>query len=130
MAVSGMAMSSSTSGVVAKMLSTSVSSLTRLAPAPTGVDASWRAWLKAICDPAGMGDRVGGPSTYRPPAGKAWLYWVEVYCGPAEVGAVSEGACVEVVSSVDWEARERDLRLYSMVGYKSKVATSNGKSES
>jgi len=48
-----------------------------------------------------MGDGVGGPSTYRPPAGKAWLYWVEVYCEPAEVGAVSEGACVEARSSVD-----------------------------
>ena len=47
---------------------------------------------------------------------------MEVYCGPAEVGAVSEGACVEVVSSVDWEARARDLRLYSIAGYNSEVA--------
>ena len=69
-----------------------------------------------------MGDRGGGPSTYRPPAGEAWLYWVEVYCGPAEVGAVSEGACVEVESSVDWQTPARDLRLYFMAGYKSKVA--------
>ena len=46
----------------------------------------------------------------------------EVYCGPAEVGAVSEGACVEVDTSVDWKARERDLTLYSMAGYNSKVA--------
>jgi len=69
-----------------------------------------------------MGERVGGPSTYRPPAEKAWLYWVEVYCGPAEVGAVSEGACVGAGPSVDRQSRERDLRLYSIAGYKSKVA--------
>ena len=69
-----------------------------------------------------MGDRVGGPSAYRPPAAKAWLDWVEVYCGPAVVGAVSEGACVGAVPSVDRHTRERDLSLYSMAEYKSKVA--------
>ena len=60
--------------------------------------------------------------TYRPPAGKAWLYWLEVYCGPSEVGAVSEGACVGAEPSVNWEAPARDLRLYSLAGYNSKVA--------
>ena len=46
-----------------------------------------RASLRVTSEFGWIGDSIGGPGEWVPPAGKAWLYWELVSTGPGNVGA-------------------------------------------